>query len=95
MKRHYLSFLLVFMMTGSVVAQPQQWPTFDPEQQTVQADWLRDPVDAPARLCQTREGYLVFTNGLVSRTFTLQPNVASVGLDEETRLITLKNKEVL
>ena len=66
------------------MAQPQQWPTFDPEQQTVQADWLRDPVDAPARLCQTREGYLVFTNGLVSRTFTLQPNVASVGLDELT-----------
>ena len=81
MKRHYLSFLLAFVITGTAVAQQQQWPTFDPEQQTVQADWLREAVDAPARLCQTPEGYLVFTNGLVSRTFTLQPNAASVGLD--------------
>ena len=49
-----------------------------------QGDWLVDAVDAQAEITKTDEGYLVLSNGLVSRTFTLYPNVATVAL-EETR----------
>lgn len=65
----------------SLVAQ-NSYPVFDKEKITERKDWLAEPVNAPAALYQTPDNYLVFSNGLVSRTFTLYPNVASVGLDE-------------
>ena len=55
---------------------------YDKQQLTIGADWLVDPVDAKAGVYRSEEGHLVFSNGLVSRTFTLQPNVATVGLEE-------------
>ena len=83
MKLRFSLFALALAVTASASAE-QKLPVFNKENVTVDADWLRDAVNAPARLYQTPEGYLVFTNGLVSRTFTLAPNVASVGFDELT-----------
>lgn len=81
--RKQLFFVLGLSLAGTVAAQ-QPLPAFDPGRLTVQEDWLTTAVQAPADLYQTPEGYLVLSNGLVSRTFTLQPNVASVGLEELT-----------
>ena len=83
MKLKFSLFALALAVFASAGAE-QKLPVFNKENVTVDADWLREAVNAPARLYQTPEGYLVFTNGLVSRTFTLAPNVASVGLDELT-----------
>ena len=56
-------------------------PVFDKQAKTVYSDWLVTQVDAPANLYKTPEGYLVLSNGLVSRTFTIHPNVATIGLE--------------
>lgn len=57
-------------------------PIFDKQTVTVHADWLAAPINAPAKLYQTTDGHLVFSNGLVSRTFSTQPNAATIGLEE-------------
>lgn len=80
--KHQLIFLLLGInLSIAVCAQPTPAP-FDKQKITVYADWLKDPIKARADIYKTNEGHLVFTNGLVSRTFTLTPNVASVGLEE-------------
>lgn len=81
MKNKLIACLLVLAATPLLKAQ-NDLPLFDKQQVTVDADWLTDPVRAKAGIYRTEEGHLVFSNGLVSRTFTLQPNVATVGLEE-------------
>lgn len=44
-------------------------------------DWLIAADPAKSAIYQTQEGHMVLTNGLVSRTFTLNPNGATIGLD--------------
>ncbi|SDE10524.1 alpha-amylase family protein [Niabella drilacis] len=60
----------------------QQVPLYDKAKISVAGDWLLGNPKAKAGLFKTREGYLVFSNGLVSRTFTTSPNTATIGLDE-------------
>ena len=55
---------------------------FEREKILVDKDWLVGTDQAKAGLFKTKEGYLVFSNGLVSRTFTTEHNVATIGLDE-------------
>ncbi|WP_313372428.1 hypothetical protein [Sphingobacterium multivorum] len=62
----------------------QQLPLFNKESNRLSGDWLIGTPHAKAGLFKTKEGHLVFSNGLVSRTFTTFPNVASIGLDELT-----------
>lgn len=81
MKKRYLSLSLFLACTYLAEAQTAL-PLFDKQQVTVEADYLADPVDAKATVYRTEEGHLVFSNGLASRTFTLQPNVATVSLEE-------------
>lgn len=83
MKHQLVTFLLGMSVAAPLCAQPAT-PSFDKQKITVQGDWLKEAVDARANVYKTSEGQLVFSNGLVSRTFTLTPNVASVGLDELT-----------
>ncbi len=66
----------------------KHFPTYNKQEIIVQGDWLVESVGARAKVYQTKEGYLVLSNGLVNRTFTLQPNVASIELDEMTRNIS-------
>lgn len=81
MKKSILILAVIASLSGFSWAQPAL-STFDRQKITVQSDWLRDNPHAPADIYKTSEGYLVFSNGIVSRTFTLAPNVASIGLDE-------------
>lgn len=81
MKHPLMTLLLGISLAGPAYAQPLSVP-FDKQQITVHADWLRDPINARADIYKTNERHLVFSNGLVSRTFTLTPNVASIGLEE-------------
>lgn len=82
MKNRNLFFALAMGFASCLCAQNNSIPTFEKERVEVQGDWLVDPIVANTGLYQTEEGHLVLSNGLVSRTFTLQPNVASVGLEE-------------
>jgi hypothetical protein len=82
MKRTILIIILLSMHCNLCLWAQDSYPVFDKQKVTVQKDWLVTPVNAQAALYQTPEGYLVFTNGLVSRTFTLYPNVASIELEE-------------
>ena len=47
-------------------------------------DWLVDEITDTTQVTTTPDGNLSIANGLVRRTFTLQPNVACVSLDELT-----------
>lgn len=82
-KRLLIACMYLLVMSLSTQAWTQEpYPIYEKEKVTVQDDWLIDPIDAKANVFQTPEGHLVFSNGLVSRTFTLKPNVASVELEE-------------
>lgn len=80
--KNRLLFLSLAIIFASCLYAQNDYPTFEREHVALQNDWLVDPINAKTDIFKTSEGYLVLTNGLVSRTFTLQPNVASIGLDE-------------
>lgn len=81
MKNVFLICLLILNLFPCLWAQ-NNLPAFDKETITEQGDWLVDDVQTRAALYQTPEGHLVLSNGLVSRTFTTAPNVASIELEE-------------
>ena len=72
--------LLLLCCAGSVSAQ-QTLPLYNKQSIVQQNDWLLGGDQAKAGLYQTPEGYLVLSNGLVSRTFTTTPNAATVALE--------------
>jgi hypothetical protein len=76
--------ILLFIILNTLVLKPvaaQDLKPFDKDEITVDGDWLIDPVDAKAALYKTAEGKFVFSNGIVARTFVVNPNCATVGLD--------------
>lgn len=87
MKSQFLVILLG-MSWGQQLWAQDPFPIYEKEKITASNDWLVDPMNSKTGVYQTPEGYLVFSNGLVSRTFTLQPNVASVELEEMSRSIS-------
>lgn len=56
-------------------------PLWNKQQSTVNIDWLIAKTDAKSKLYQTEDGKMVFSNGIVARTFSVTPNGATVGLD--------------
>jgi len=49
---------------------------------TVESDWLVHPTKMPTSVYRTNhDNELVLTNGLISRTFRILPNAATVALD--------------
>ena len=76
--------LKVFTLLAVVVTllsfKTEELPLFNKDKVTVKGDWLLENIDAKPQLYRTEKGLLVFSNGLISRTFTLGPNVATVGL---------------
>lgn len=49
---------------------------------TIDADWLVTPIKQPVRIEKRRDGReIVLSNGLISRTFRLSPNAATVAYD--------------
>lgn len=80
MRRYTCSILLLVSTILTGTAQ-EKLPLFDKEKSTIQNDWLIDHLDAKTKLLQTPEGHLVLSNGIVSRTFTLHPNGATISLN--------------
>ena len=80
--RRYLFVGLVGCIAHCSAVAQTLLPRFEKEVQTVHDDWLLGTDRAKAEVYQDADGYLVFSNGLVSRTFTVTPNVATVALDE-------------
>lgn len=51
------------------------------EQVRTSADWLFYQANQPIELYNGEDGYFVLSNGLVSRTFSIEPNGATIGLE--------------
>lgn len=77
----FFKFSFVIGLLLSINLQAQELPLFNKANVQVQKDWLIENPEAEAELFQSEEGYLVFSNGLVSRTFTIAPNGATIGID--------------
>jgi hypothetical protein len=76
-----LLLILLFLNIFSTDQKQSNLPIYNKGSLTVQGDWLIDKINTKAGLYQTVDSKLVFSNGIVSRTFTLAPNCATVGLD--------------
>ncbi len=78
--RHLFS-TIYFLVALSLSAQ-DQLPVYEKEKVKAGNDWLLEKGTAPAGLYSTPEGYLVLSNGLVSRMFAVKPNGATIGLEQ-------------
>ncbi len=74
-------FLLLFFVTSTLCFAQLNYPLFIQSEETAVNDWLLSQADMPAKLYKTERNELVFANGLVSRTFSIEPNCATIGLE--------------
>ena len=75
---------LLILLCYPILLMAQTIPTlplFVKPAVTTNEDWLIEPLKAKAQLYGTTDGKLVFSNGLVGRTFAIKPNCATVSLD--------------
>ncbi|MRR24108.1 hypothetical protein EG830_14150, partial [bacterium] len=76
------AIIICFFLCLITTAQSlQKLPLWDPGQMTFSGDWLIDGKGSSARLYRTADDHLVLSNGIVARTFSVNPNGATVGLD--------------
>ncbi len=80
-KMRILLLILLFCPILLAAQKNPALPVYDQSHLTIDADWLVAPVSANAQLFKTLDGKLVFSNGLVDRVFTLNPNGATVSLN--------------
>jgi len=79
-----LTFTIMFLASAfiTVIVQPaSDLPVWDASSKTFRSDWLIDGTGASASVYTTDDGFLVLSNGIVSRTFSLTPDGATTGLD--------------
>jgi len=63
-------------------AETTDLPLYEPERLRTEKDWLVDDVGTESGVFRTEnENEIVLTNGLISRTFRLKPNAATVAFD--------------
>lgn len=72
---------LLTVLTGSFVFSQKKLPQYDKEKITGQTDWLIEQVNTKTDLYENESGQLVLSNGIVSRTFSVKPDGATIGLD--------------
>ena len=75
--------IVLFLINLSVFSQISSFhklAKYDEETIKNQTDWLIEKSEAKAQLFQNSNGELVFSNGIISRVFTLSPNGACIGL---------------
>jgi hypothetical protein len=65
----------------NIFSQEKVLPLYEKQKIAIHDDWLIKKANSTAAIYKDNYGNLVLSNGLVSRTFTLQPNVATVELD--------------
>ena len=82
-----LSFLVVFTSSFSqlipkdLFPEYKELPVYNPDEITFKEDWLITKPTVKSTVYKTEDNRIVLSNGLISRTFTLSPNGATVGLD--------------
>ena len=74
-----LAMIVGFIPVGSQAQE--HLGTFNKELIVAQKDWLVEKTGTHARLYRDKEGHLVFSNGLIARTFSVDPDGATIGLD--------------
>lgn len=74
-------FLLLFILSNILSFAQLNIPLFLKSEEIAANDWLLSQTDKPAKLYKTERDELVFANGLVSRTFSIEPNCATIGLE--------------
>jgi len=72
--------VMLFSVTNSLQAQ-ERLGMFDKNRIKVDRDWLVETVPAKARLYRDSGGHLVFSNGLIARTFSVVPDMATIGFE--------------
>jgi len=83
-KAFSITWLFLVLMTPIMLCaqSPQdKLPVFHKEDVAIKNDWLINGEDAKSTLYQDNKGNLVFSNGLISRTFSIAPDVASIAFD--------------
>lgn len=89
MKRNIFRTVLAFVaayqcIVGSVCAQNMNvgtLPLYNKTQLRSKTDWLISNAGLQPAVYKTPEGYMALSNGLITRTFTMTPNGATIGLD--------------
>ena len=79
--RYILVFIASFFILFATAQSLSQIPLWNKEKSTIMKDWLIENTAAKASIYKTADEKLVFSNGIVSRTFVTSPNGATVGLD--------------
>ena len=73
------------LLTNTIISQQVEMfrtlPLYNKYNIAIKNDWLVEPVNANANVYIEPHVGLVFSNGIVSRTFRISPNCATTGLD--------------
>ncbi len=84
MKKTVFQFVMLIVAVihfpSDALAQ-QKLSSFKKEEGTTDKDWLIEKTGTLAQLYRDTSGHLVFTNGLIARTFTVQPDGATIGFE--------------
>jgi hypothetical protein len=77
------TFLIAILISPSydLFSQEQTLPLYDKQKLAIADDWLVKKANSKSAVYKDKYGNLVLSNGLVSRTFTLHPNTATVELE--------------
>ena len=70
-------FLTIFSSTAQ---SHSDLPKRGAQHSVANGDWLIEKKESKATLFEAEDGKLIFSNGVISRTFSLTPNGATVGL---------------
>ncbi|MCO5238777.1 MAG: hypothetical protein M9904_01865 [Chitinophagaceae bacterium] len=70
-----------FLVVNAQDIHVDDLPLYNPVQLRYHQDWLISTSSQPSAIYKTPEGYIAMSNGLVTRTFTVAPNGATIGLD--------------
>src|ERR1035437_9535112 len=73
--------LVATFLVQNLKAQIRELPFYDKQKIAIGEDWLVKKVNSVAAVYRDKYGDLVLSNGLVSRAFRLQPNTATVELE--------------
>jgi hypothetical protein len=75
----FLILTLLFSSININTFSQQPLPEYQPV--AVKSDWLVAPITQKAALFQDKDKNIVLSNGLISRTFSISPDAATIGFD--------------
>lgn len=70
--------ILFLSVCNNILFSQRVWPIYNEQEIKTDVDWLLGNDQTKARLYQTEDGYLVLSNGLISRSFSIKPNGATI-----------------